>query len=100
MQTFDQHLMDLVADGTVAYDIALAAASRPADFQLRVNMFRSAGTAAPAGRRTPASAAPPVRPAVVTPDNLPAQGDSLGLQSDDPFGLGTLRGATATEGVK
>src|SRR5213076_1367420 len=40
MQTFDQHLMDLVTVGTVAYEIALAAATRPADFQLRMNMFR------------------------------------------------------------
>src|SRR2546426_5747711 len=30
MQTFDQHLMDLVADGTVAYETARTAATKPA----------------------------------------------------------------------
>jgi twitching motility protein PilT len=36
MQTFDQHLMELVADGTVTYETALAAASNPADFELQL----------------------------------------------------------------
>ncbi len=36
MQTFDQHLEELVRAGTVTYEVALAAASRPSDFQLRV----------------------------------------------------------------
>jgi len=36
MQTFDQHLEDLVCAGTVTYEVALSAASRPSDFQLRV----------------------------------------------------------------
>ncbi|HVH67805.1 MAG TPA: PilT/PilU family type 4a pilus ATPase [Gemmatimonadales bacterium] len=33
MQTFDQHLMELVADEVVAYEIALAAATHPKDFE-------------------------------------------------------------------
>ena len=33
MQTFDQHLQDLVAAGEVTYDAALANSSRPSDFQ-------------------------------------------------------------------
>jgi len=40
MQTFDQHLADLVTQGVVAFDVALAAATQPADFELRMNMFR------------------------------------------------------------
>jgi twitching motility protein PilT len=40
MQTFDQHLMDLVADGTVTYDTAVAAASNPADFELQMRTLR------------------------------------------------------------
>jgi len=36
MQTFDQHLEELVRAGTVTYEVALAAATRPSDFQLRV----------------------------------------------------------------
>ena len=35
MQTFDQHLMELVAAGTVKYETALTSASNPADFELR-----------------------------------------------------------------
>jgi twitching motility protein PilT len=40
MQTFDQHLMELVADGTVTYETALAAASNPADFELQMRTLR------------------------------------------------------------
>jgi twitching motility protein PilT len=40
MQTFDQHLMDLVAEGTVAYETAVAASSNPADFELQVRTLR------------------------------------------------------------
>lgn len=38
-QTFDQHLMDLVKDGTVEFELAKAAANNPADFDLKMNMF-------------------------------------------------------------
>lgn len=40
MQTFDQHLAELVTSGTVTFDVALAASTRPADFELKMNMFR------------------------------------------------------------
>ncbi|HSG81790.1 MAG TPA: PilT/PilU family type 4a pilus ATPase [Gemmatimonadota bacterium] len=36
MQTFDQHLMELVNKGLVDYDIAKYAATNPADFELRM----------------------------------------------------------------
>ena len=36
MQTFDQHLEELVRSGMVTYEVALAAATRPSDFQLKV----------------------------------------------------------------
>jgi twitching motility protein PilT len=39
MQTFDQHLADLVGQGTVTYEVAHAAASRPSDFALTVRTF-------------------------------------------------------------
>jgi twitching motility protein PilT len=48
MQTFDQHLMDLVADDVVTYETALAAASNPSDFQLQVKTLRRRSRAAPA----------------------------------------------------
>jgi twitching motility protein PilT len=40
MQTFDQHLMDLVAEGAVKYETAMAAASNPADFELQMRTLR------------------------------------------------------------
>src|SRR3989441_1095038 len=53
MQTFDQHLMDLVADQAVSYETALVAASNPADFELQVRTLRRrsrvATSAEPAG---------------------------------------------------
>ena len=38
-QTFDQHLMDLVNDGAVAFEEAKAAANSPSDFDLKMNML-------------------------------------------------------------
>jgi twitching motility protein PilT len=46
MQTFDQHLGDLVRSGDVAYEVALGAASRPSDFALQFKMLQR-GVAAP-----------------------------------------------------
>lgn len=39
MQTFDQHLMDLVNEGVVTFEVAHAAATRPADFDLQMRTF-------------------------------------------------------------
>lgn len=43
MQTFDQHLMDLVREGLVTYDVALAAATRPSDFDLHMRTLNGGG---------------------------------------------------------
>jgi twitching motility protein PilT len=40
MQTFDQHLMELVQDDVVDYDVALAHATNPSDFELQLKTFR------------------------------------------------------------
>ena len=40
MQTFDQHLMDLVDAETVTFDVARAAASNPSDFELKLTTLR------------------------------------------------------------
>ncbi len=40
MQTFDQHLMDLVADGLVTYETAVTASSNPTDFELQMRTLR------------------------------------------------------------
>jgi twitching motility protein PilT len=39
MQTFDQCLTDLVANGEVTFEVAKAAASNPSDFELKLKMF-------------------------------------------------------------
>ena len=72
MQTFDQHLMDLVTQDIVEYDHALAHSSNPSDFELQLRTFRrrslmSANVKGPAGG-PPAAAAGPERPAGFTDD--------------------------------
>jgi twitching motility protein PilT len=61
MQTFDQHLMDMVADDVVTFETALAASSNPADFQLQVRTLR---------RRARPSAAPAPAPAATAPTEV------------------------------
>ena len=68
MQTFDQHLMDLVTGGVVTYETALASSSNPADFELQLRTLRrrSMVTGAPA----PAAAEADVEPAPERPDGF------------------------------
>jgi twitching motility protein PilT len=68
MQTFDQHLTDLVQEGEVTFETAMAAATNPSDFELKMRMFRrSAAAAQPnAVEAGAAAAAPP--PATQAPD--------------------------------
>lgn len=40
MQTFDQHLAEMVTSGLVSFEVALAASTRPADFQLQMSVFK------------------------------------------------------------
>lgn len=55
MQTFDQHLADLLTSGEVTFETAMAAATNPSDFELKMRMFRRM----PSGAQT---AAPPPAP--------------------------------------
>ena len=55
MQTFDQHLMDLVADDVVTYETGLAASSNPSDFQLQMKTVRRRSRVAPATQPAPAT---------------------------------------------
>src|SRR3954468_7461428 len=53
MQTFDQHLADLVQEGVVTFETAMGAATNPSDFALKMRMFtrtapQPAASAAPA----------------------------------------------------
>jgi twitching motility protein PilT len=69
MQTFDQHLMDLVTGEVVTYETALAASSNPADFELQLRTLRrrSIVTGATAAVETDAEPAPE-RPAGFSDD--------------------------------
>ena len=40
MQTFDQHLAEMVTQGLVSFEVALAASTRPADFELQMSDFK------------------------------------------------------------
>jgi twitching motility protein PilT len=73
MQTFDQHLMELVSDGVVTYETALASSSNPADFELQMRTLRrrTMSQRAPVDGAEDATAAPaadaaPERPAGFT----------------------------------
>ncbi|HEV8263863.1 MAG TPA: PilT/PilU family type 4a pilus ATPase [Gemmatimonadales bacterium] len=62
MQTFDQHLMDLLKDGVVTYETALAAASDRPDFERQArSLRRRAAVAAPASPPPPPPTAAPVK---------------------------------------
>jgi len=60
MQTFDQHLMDLVQTDVVDYDSALAHASNPSDFELQMKTFRRRSRTT--SRAKAAEAPPPPSP--------------------------------------
>jgi len=56
MQTFDQHLMDLVGDEVITYETALAAATKPADFELQMRTLRRRSRTPEPAEAAPASA--------------------------------------------
>jgi len=58
MQTFDQHLEDLVTDGTIDFNVALAASTRPSDFQLKMQMFKRTSTTSGAITEVPSAPEP------------------------------------------
>jgi twitching motility protein PilT len=64
MQTFDQHLMELVAEGVVGYETALAAATNAGDFerQMRAVRRRARAAASTDAAETPAADQPAALP--------------------------------------
>ena len=77
MQTFDQHLTDLVRAGEVTYEVALGAATRPADFALQFKML---------GASIPAPAAVAASVAATSADEPAAAGVGMdGLQGAGEF---------------
>ncbi|MEA3247887.1 MAG: PilT/PilU family type 4a pilus ATPase [Gemmatimonadota bacterium] len=59
MQTFDQCLADLVSNNDVEFEVALAASSRPSDFELKMKTFRRRSTTAKRVVEEPPPAPPP-----------------------------------------
>ena len=78
MQTFAQHLTDLVRSGEVTSEVALGAATRPADFALQFKMLgASAPAPVPAAVAAPAVAGVAAAPAAagVGMDGLQGAGE-------------------------
>jgi twitching motility protein PilT len=69
MQTFDQHLQDLVQSGEVTFETAMAAATNPSDFELKMRMFSKR----PTGATTAAAVAAAIA-AAEPPTAAPASG--------------------------
>ena len=59
MQTFDQHLEELVTSGTVEYKVAMAASTKPSDFALKMGMLNQRPSTRTA---TPVPETPPTPP--------------------------------------
>ncbi len=81
MQTFDQHLMELVQDGSLAFEVAHAAATRPSDFDLQLRTLggqdrrsNAMDATRPSGATAPAAA----------PATSPAPGAGLGEHGPAP----------------
>ena len=68
MQTFDQHLTDLVSEGVVTYETALATSSNPADFELQMRTLRRRSRVASTSEVAEIQAAPLDRPPGFTTD--------------------------------
>jgi twitching motility protein PilT len=77
MQTFDQHLMDLVQQGAVDYDTAVANASNPSDFELQMRTFRRKSRVSTTPAAAPPSAEPAKPAANAGPDGLMTDFSSL-----------------------
>jgi twitching motility protein PilT len=85
MQTFDQHLMELVHAGEVTYEVALGAATRPADFELN---FMTLQRSSKPGAARPPQAARPVAPAPATLPPPPRPTTRANAAVVDDLGLG------------
>jgi twitching motility protein PilT len=74
MQTFDQHLMELVQEDVVDYDSALAHATNPSDFELQMKTFRRRSRLSTKAKAPPE---PPPAKAGETPDRPEGFTDDL-----------------------
>ena len=97
MQTFDQHLVDLVSNNEVTFEVALANATRPSDFELQMRTFRRVSrtvkasdiAAATAGKGAtapkPAPAVKPTTPVPAAKATPPATPAIEGMTSGSDF---------------
>ena len=85
MQTFDQHLSDLVQNNEVTFDTAMAAATNPSDFELKMRMFRRVTTTVSASAVAAAELAASVPAAESAPATLPAGNGREGMTQGGGF---------------
>ena len=78
MQTFDQHLADLVTNDEVEFEVAIAASSRPSDFELKMKTFARRPTLAKRVTLPPEQPAAPSDPATTTGGGM--EGMSSGFE--------------------
>ena len=91
MQTFDQHLADLVRAGEVTYEAALEATTRPADFALQFRMLHAAPPPPVPGPRPTAGAAGPAAAAGGTTPGAAVAGAG-GAATEPASGIGAGAG--------
>jgi twitching motility protein PilT len=97
MQTFDQHLTELVNTGEVDFEVALAAATRPADFELNFRTLSrgqraptplaNAAITAAANRATQAAPGRPAAAAPAMPAHPLGTGPTLPPMATSPQGV-------------
>jgi len=94
MQTFDQHLSELVLSGEVAFEVAKAAATKPADFELGFRIGKSRQT--PAG--VPSITAKLTGSTMAIPSAMSRTGQSTAVPGlgANPLGTGSTLPPMAT----
>lgn len=109
MQTFDQHLAELVHSGEVEFEVALAASTRPSDFELGFRMGKGPAPATPkadararaatgamaavAAAPTPAVAANPLGTGANLPPIATSPTGHAAVTSPSPLGGDTVFGS-------
>ena len=96
MQTFDQHLTELVNREEITFEAAKAAATNPADFELHFSMGR--GRRTPMGVKSidPKKRVSPPRGAAVTRKTAPRGTAAQGTRAIGPLGTGATLPPLAT----
>ena len=88
MQTFDQHLADLVRSGEVAYEVAVAASSKPSDFALNLQMLGGGVPARPSGTMQSVPVPPMATPAAASAHAAPPAAKANAGAPDNGFSTG------------